>query len=634
MVQQEVKVSQIWKEFEEAKGYQNNILLPETIRENLVAYEGQTWGNVFAVEATKDRPRVDTNWVKMIVDNKVSNVLSGKPVIKFTAREKANDAVADIFNKFTEVKWKDIDGDSVIEEMVDESAKKGTGIVYFYWDNEALGVQGRYRGGFKAKNIDVRNFFVSNPAITDVQDQQWIMFHERLDKKAVEKLADKKVRSLIKADNPVEDIDKEQDGQELVTVLTKFFRINGEVHYQRATKATVLHEPKAVNPNYKEAQQMPDSESVAFEDGEEKTQFRRAFNLYPVALFQWNKRDNSIYGISEAEAEVKNQRVYNKIRSYEAEALETNAIGKLVEKADASPKGQKITNNPRQVLKDHSKTAQYGYYYLQGQPFSPALSAYADKLIEDMRVATGSTEIITGEIGKGLSAVAYAQLQAMADKPLKRKRKKLFSTIQSIGKIFECFFKIFYNESEGAFYSGEKAEEAFIGTQYQDVELGVEVTVGESGEYSELGEMTLASELYAKGDITVLEYLESLPQNVFPNKVKIADLIENRRNNEYEQLLVKAQALEEQNKNLQEVVNNIVPTLKENEQYKVMFAQLQNEYANHIQMAAQALQVKDEAIAKIKGQIEAFVGQHLKQTDTTVEKQTAEVNTPPVEGEK
>jgi hypothetical protein len=627
---EEKKVSQIWKEFEEAKSYQNNILLPATIRENIVAYEGQTWGNVFSLEATKDRPRVDTNWVKMIVDNKVSNVLSGKPVIKFTAREKANESVADIFNKFTEVKWKDIRGDSVVEEMVDEAAKKGTGIVYFYWDNEALGVQGRYRGGFKAKNIDVRNFFVSNPAITDVQDQQWIMFHERLDKKAVEKLAEKKYRSLIKADNPVEDIDKEQEGQELVTVLTKFFRINGEVHYQRATKTTVLHAPKAVNPNYMEAQQMPDSESVAFEDGEEKELFRRAFNLYPVALFQWNKRDNSIYGISEAEAEVKNQRVYNKIRSYEAEALEANSIGKLVEKDDAAPKGQKITNNPRQVLKDKSKTAAQGYYYLQGQPFSPALSTYADKLVEDMRVATGSTEIITGEIGKGLSAVAYAQLQAMADKPLKRKRKKLFTAIQSIGKIFECFFKIFYNESEGAFYENEGKEEAFIGTQYQDIDLGVDVVVGESGEYSELGEMTLASELYAKGELTVLEYLEVLPQTVFPNKVKISDLIQNRKNNEYEVLLAQTQELLAQNKKLQEVVNNIVPTLKENEQYKTMFAQLQNEYSNYIKMAAQTMQLKDKELAETRGQLDALMSGYLYPQNTPAQ---ADANTPPVKGE-
>lgn len=627
---EESKVSQIWKEFEEARAYQNQILLPSTIRENLVAYEGQLWGNTFNLEATKDRPRVDNNWVKMIVDNKVSNVLSGKPVIKFTAREKANDHVAEIFNKFTEVKWKDIDGDAVIEDMVDESAKKGTGIVYFYWDNEALGVQGRYRGGFKAKNIDVRNFFVANPAITDVQDQQWIMFHERLDKAAVEKLADKSVRGLIKADNPVEDIDKEQEGQELVTVLTKFFRVNGEVHYQRATKATVLHAPKAVNPNYKEACQTPDSESVAFEDGEEKTLFRRAFNLYPVALFQWNKRDNSIYGISEAEAEVKNQRVYNKIRSYEAEALEANAIARMVEKADASPKGQKVTNNPRQVLKDHSKTAQYGYYYLQGQPFSPALSTYADKLVEDMRVATGSTEIITGEIGKGLSAVAYAQLQAMADKPLKRKRKKLFSAIKEVGKIFECFYKIFYNESEGAFYVNENIEEAFIGTQYQDIDLGVDVVVGESGEYSELGEMTLASELYAKGEITVLEYLETLPQTVFPNKVKISDLIQRRREDEFEKLLAQAQALVEQNKKLQEVVNNIVPTLKENEQYKVMFAQLQNEYSNYIKMAAQNMQLKDKELAETRGQLDALMSGYLYPQNTPAQ---ADANTPPVEGE-
>jgi hypothetical protein len=247
-----------------------------------------------------------------------------------------------------------------------------------------------------------------------------------------------------------------------------------------------------------------------------------------------------------------------------------------------------------------------------------------------MRVATGSTEIITGEIGKGLSAVAYAQLQAMADKPLKRKRKKLFTAIQSIGKIFECFFKIFYNESEGAFYENEGKEEAFIGTQYQDIDLGVDVVVGESGEYSELGEMTLASELYAKGELTVLEYLEVLPQTVFPNKVKISDLIQNRKNNEYEVLLAQTQELLAQNKKLQEVVNNIVPTLKENEQYKTMFAQLQNEYSNYIKMAAQTMQLKDKELAETRGQLDALMSGYLYPQNTPAQ---ADANTPPVKGE-
>ena len=108
-------------------------------------------------------------------------------------------------------------------------------------------------------------------------------------------------------------------------------------------------------------------------------------------------------------------------------------------------------------------------------------------------------------------------------------------------------------------------------------------------------------------------------------------MIQNRKNNENEVLKAQAEELMAQNKQLQEVVNNIVPTLKENEQYKTMFAQLQNEYSNYIKMAAQALREKDKKLADTKGQLDALLGGYLYPQNTTA--QEADVNIPPVEGE-
>ena len=99
-------------------------------------------------------------------------------------------------------------------------------------------------------------------------------------------------------------------------------------------------------------------------------------------------------------------------------------------------------------------------------------------------------------------------------------------------------------------------------------------------------------------------------------------------------LLAKSQELLAQNKQLQEVVNNIVPTLKENEQYKTMFAQLQSEYSNYIQMAAQTLQAKDKELAETRGQLDALMSGYLypSTTNATAES-SADVNIPPDKGE-
>lgn len=586
-------VTDIWKNYENGRAYVNQIKLIQQIEENITAYEGKLWGDVYEATETKNEPRVNNNWVKFVCDNKTANILSGSPVIKFSSYTDEN--AAQMFTDFTAKVWADIHGEDKLEAVVSDASKKGTGVIYYYWDLEAKGSLGRYRGGINATTIDVRNLYVANPTECDIQKQDWIILYSRMSVAEAQKIAESNHYHVdIEPDEKQSDGADEQQGTALVTVLTKYFRIDGEVYYQQATRTALLGDVTCINP---QSHGSGEISTDGVHPDKPVTVSNIKFTPYPFEIYQWSYRDGSIYGISEAEAVLLTQKTYNKARTLEAQALQANAISRLCIRDGAEPKGQKITNNPRQPLKDNCKTGQ-GYYYLQQQPYSQALSVFGENIINDMRVTTGSTETITGEQGAGLSAIAYAQLQAQADKPIKQKRKKLFRFLERNGRIIEAFLKIFYTATENAVMQIDDNTLPFVGTDYADIDFELSVQAGEGGEYSEFGEMTLASELYQKGEITVNEYLNALPTTVFPSKDKLRKMIESRQQNEFEQLKLLVQEMQSQIEEMKPIVQNIMPTINENITLKKQMAEMQSVYMQNMELAKKLIEQKKQDVVK------------------------------------
>ena len=57
--------------------------------------------------------------------------------------------------------------------------KKGTGILYFYWDKDTRSIMSKSGGRLKAEAIDIRNFRVADPSILEIQEQEWVAFATR-----------------------------------------------------------------------------------------------------------------------------------------------------------------------------------------------------------------------------------------------------------------------------------------------------------------------------------------------------------------------------------------------------------------------------------------------------------------------
>ena len=144
---------------------------------------------------------------------------------------------------------------------------------------------------------------------------------------AVKAMADKAVdKDLIKPDDNDfhYDNDKEQENSNLCTVLTKYFRQNGEVFFTKSVKGVVINKPKPLTPNIKAAQQQLGSlmlimtaltqrsanspESEYKEPGSEATEAEYKAHLYPIVVGNYERMENCIYGLSEIEGLIPNQR--------------------------------------------------------------------------------------------------------------------------------------------------------------------------------------------------------------------------------------------------------------------------------------------------------------------------------------
>ena len=126
-------------------------------------------------------------------------------------------------------------------------------------------------------------------------------------------------------------------------------------------------------------------------------------------------------------------------------------------------------------------------------------------LMEQTRMVTGATEVMTGEvIGAGMSGAAIATLQAQALKPIEEKQKMFWRYKQRQGMIMAEFFKHYYEGRPFTFTKKdskgkEKLEAAvFNGSDYVNTDFRVIVQAGAAAAFSESGDIAMLESLVQK----------------------------------------------------------------------------------------------------------------------------------------
>ena len=251
-VNQDTEVSSLWKLYENGRGYLSAMRLSTKIPLYNRFYEGDQWPA--PTRATRSLPRPVVNFVKMIVRNKKAVILMAKA--KTCYKAELSDVDLQPLNEFTDYITKEMGMEELDREAVQQACVEGTYIYHFYWDNEAVGKDGKVAGGVRAELLDTLQVIFENPTQRDEQKQKWIIIVTRETVDSVKAKADKGVdlTAIVPDEADADDYGTvEQDGSKLCTVLTRYFRRDGEVYVEQATKDVCIRSPAPIAPDVEAA---------------------------------------------------------------------------------------------------------------------------------------------------------------------------------------------------------------------------------------------------------------------------------------------------------------------------------------------------------------------------------------------
>ena len=543
-----------WKKCEK---YFTDTRLKEKIQQCVDFFEGRQW--VKPTTSTKNLPRPVFNTIEMVVTSRAGNILGSPVKLNYVADD--DEKSTREFSDFASYQQKEMRQDENNYQAVHDGLVKGTYVYYFYWDELAIGKKGKYEGALRCEMLDTLNVGVANPQEPDCQKQDWIIVRKRLTVSKAKKLCDSNnLKYFVKSDN----LDKEYedefelDEKNMVTVYYRFFRKDGEVYFEAGTKDVMLFKPKCLNPNITKEkiynEEKVDGVDEADTTLETQTKGKEIFykaNLYPFEIGCLKPKNKSIFGRSEVEDLIPTQKAINFI--YALAILNCQQLGspKIVAKSGAL-KDQIITNKVGEVLTDYTPAGIQGIYTLQPVPFTQGAMGLAPAMVDLLRTVTNSSEVMTGDtIGREMSGVAIAQLQAQSEKPTAMQQKRFWRSLERNGKIMEMFYKLYYEEKEYR-YSLTKDEELeyiankekipksltgkFNGKDYLEKDFNIVVEAGAGTQYSEIQSMSMLDSLLQQQHIDLKTYVEMYPESAMPFKEEMKNFILAKEQSELEQL--------------------------------------------------------------------------------------------------
>ena len=514
--------TKLWDLYQNGVAYQRKMGFSTNFPTYVKFKEGDQWPQ--ATERTKNLPRPVLNIIEMIVRSKRSSVLDQPVSIVYRQNSAPADDLekqiqrdaAENLTEYARSIWDSTDMDSLNSEAVDDAATNGTGIWHFYWDPKVTGPGcNPYVGELRGETIDALNFFVANPQERSVQKQDYIIFAQRLKLKAVKKMAEEEKLPADKIDLICADESEEEytaakvelDGKKnrKVTVITMYYRKNGEVVYDKSTSAVDIVKEKPLTPK--------DS--------------KKRITMYPVAAMNWKIRKKCFYGIGEVEGLIPNQKLINFMQGMQGFAVQQMGFPKIVTKPGALR--EPLTNEPGEIITDYG---QGGITYLNPPAFSSAAAQLCNDMIDLTRVVTGTTEVVTGEsMGANMAASAIIALQNQAQTPVNEIQRRFWRAVKEIGRIWMEFFKTYCSLPRSIVIDdGEEMQSReFTGSDYADYDFSLQVDVGASSEYSAVLAQATLDKMLDRGDITIDQYIELSDPNVAPFKERFKRMRETQQ---------------------------------------------------------------------------------------------------------
>lgn len=545
--------------------------------------EGRQWFNENLDSSIKKQT---LNFLSKIVDNKCANLTANNINLIYSSTNPRFNSTE--FNNYIKYVKNEMDYSMFRRKIVSNSVEDGIGILHVYIDNNKKKLFG-LSGKICCENIDVYNFAVANPRLHDIQRQKWIMIRTREDVRTLRSnIKDKKIRErIIPNDADKEILSDDQIGEnKYCYVYTRYFRIDGQVYYERSTENVDLGDPIPLNPFMnKILDELVIDENADSNDVDKTEKYdidsehtpsvlddkkiikigrKQKFDLYPIEILCLKERRNSFIGLSQIESLVPSQVFVNFMFTMLGVSMQSTAFGKWIAKQNALPAGFSITDDPRQLIIDKSMGSGFGIKKVEGtNVIGNGVMETVLKTIDIIRDLTNSKDLITSETlnNKDMSGYLYALISEDANKPINDMLDELKSFEIRVGRILELFVKFyaentsyiyelddyeFYKNNKSTTSENEKIQKTMVknfnGIDYLDTEFAIKIDAGVGYQVSEANTMQMVQTLFMNGVYDKMStsskrfFIELCPPELLPVKDKLKILIEQEEESEINQL--------------------------------------------------------------------------------------------------
>ena len=486
------KPTEIWNEYTKAVSYNKGIELYETVRKNENFFIGRQWEGLNAPDLSK--PVI--NVLRRVVNYFISMIVANDIGIAFTPFKKDRDALKkakiwaeEVENIIEVAKIKEKSRDVIRNAAVD-----GDGILYFYFD-KGNGKSALSKGRIECEVVDNTNLMFGNPYIADIQKQPYVLVEIRKHVEAVRDEAIANGMSELKAyeilpDEQYEmyDINKNRGGDELCTVIMKFWKENGTVHAVKTTRDAVIRE-----------------------------EWDTGYTRYPLAVMPWEKVKNSYHGVAAITGLIPNQISINQLFAMAIHSVKANAFPKTVYDATkisswSNKVGQAIgvIGNPNEAIASS----------FRGADMSNQVLLLIDRVIKNTLEFMGASDAALGNINPTNTSAIIATQKASA-MPLELQKLAYYRFTEDYVRVLVDMMSVDYGLRE----VWDEEEEKTLMFDFADStreRFSMSVDIGSAAYWSELMQVQTMDNLFKMGVITdVVTYLEGIPEQYLKNKSKI-----------------------------------------------------------------------------------------------------------------
>jgi hypothetical protein len=587
-------------QFKNASGFLTQLSLFKDIERSINFYEGRQWNMDADIS---EYPKIVLNIIKQIAQVKHSGILGNNYAFLVDSDSPLSTRKIEAFLKRLHYQMKMKRKD---RKILKDVFKKGTGILYFYWDKDTRSIMSKSGGRLKAEVIDIRNFRVADPSILEIQEQEWVAFATRERIEALEAQFPK-VKDKLVADADLNTVGTQKEPydedvkKQFVTVYTKFFRNeDGEVCFIKATDTEILEKETFLNPTYN-GKKKEEPNSTSLQDGKEIKNYPDvAFTLYPFASLVFDERDNCFYGIPAVLEYIETQKSVNKHFSVYDKGLDDAVLGGYVYRNGVLGE-QEITADNGQTIGLDMQVGErwndvFGKIPTNNIP-SDALN-YSINLLGVLRNVTGTTNVAIGQAD--YSGQSGKQTQML----LERAKENTTDLAQAFNdfkvdqvEIMFMFAKFYYDnepfveiehgKDDNRIIGDYTGKNSFNGTEYQKDDVQFDLQVSPSQALSEATLTEILGLSVQSGQIDISDYIDLIPDGYFPNRVELKHKLQQGTLAIMKQMEAKLQQAEQvmqqmaqqYNKTMEEYtkkINTVDNIIRENQALKEMLANIES----------------------------------------------------------